>query len=311
MTPDASLQIVSGALIFATNFALVVGLAAVGAALTERAGVLNLGHEGIMLFGAAAGFVAAHGAGNPWMGLAGGVAAGLALGTVKGLWSVLFKTEQVINGLLLVPIGFGLGNVLYKYKFAQALDPPRVPPVPPLGIPFLQDIPVLGPALFNRSALVYAALALIALTAWFLARTRAGMMMRAAGESPETLDFNGVRVDAYRFAATVIGAGLTGFAGALLAVDQLHLFHPLMTAGRGWIAIAIVIVGGWRPWVCVLAALLFGITDMIQFQVQIQASPVPYEVLLSLPYLATVAVLAWWRSSVRRPAALGEPYRRY
>jgi len=310
MTPEAILQLASGALVFATNFALVVGLAAVGAAVTERAGVLNLGHEGVMLFGAAGGFVAAHAANDPWVGLLGGVAGGLALGLLKAVWSVLLKTEQVINGLLLVPIGFGLGNLLFKHYFSGALEPPRVPPVAPLGIPLLEDIPLLGPVLFDRSPLAYAALALIALVAWFLARTRAGMTMRAAGESPETLDFNGIAVDRYRFAAVVIGTALTGFAGALLAVDQLHLFHPAMTAGRGWIAIAIVIVGGWRPWVCLAAAFFFGITDMIQFQVQIQAVPVPYELLLSLPYLATVAVLAWWHSSVRPPAALGEPYRR-
>jgi len=310
MTPEAALQLGSGALIFATNFALVVGLAAVGAAVTERSGVLNLGHEGVMLLGAAAGFVVAYKTGNPWLGMLGGLAAGLALGALKAFWSVSLKTEQVINGLLLVPIGFGLGNLLFKQQFAGALEPPRVPPVPPLAIPLLEDIPLLGPVLFARSPLVYAALAVIALVAWFLARTRVGMTMRAAGESPETVDFNGIAVDRYRFAAVLIGTSLTGFAGALLAVDQLHLFHPAMTAGRGWIAIAIVIVGGWRPWVCLAAAFLFGITDMIQFQVQIQASPVPYELLLSLPYLVTVAVLAWWRSSVRPPAALGEPYRR-
>ncbi len=310
MTPEALLQLTSGALVFATNFALVVGLAAVGAAVTERAGVLNLGHEGVMLFGAAAGFVVAYATQSPWVGLLGGVAAGLVLGLLKAVWSVVLKTEQVINGLLLVPIGFGLGNVLFKHQFSGALEPPRVPPVAPVGLPLLEDIPLLGPVLFDRSPLVYAALALIAIVAWFLARTRAGMTMRAAGESPETLDFNGIAVDCYRFIAVLIGTGLTGFAGALLAIDQLHLFHPAMTAGRGWIAIAIVIVGGWRPWVCLAAAFLFGITDMIQFQVQIQASPVPYELLLSLPYLATIAVLAWWRSSVRAPAVLGEPYRR-
>jgi simple sugar transport system permease protein len=310
MTPEAILQLASGALVFATNFALVVGLAAVGAAVTERAGVLNLGHEGVMLFGAAAGFIVAFGTKNPWLGLAGGIAAGFALGVLMAVWSVLLKTEQVITGLLLVPIGFGLGNMLFKHQFSGALEPPRVPPVAPLGIPLLENIPLLGPVLFDRSPLAYAALAVIAVVAWFLARTRAGMTIRAAGESPETLDFNGISVDRYRFAAVVIGTGLTGFAGALLAIDQLHLFHPAMTAGRGWIAIAIVIVAGWRPWVCLAAAFFFGITDMIQFQVQIQAAPVPYELLLSLPYLATVAVLAWWHSSVRPPAALGEPYRR-
>jgi simple sugar transport system permease protein len=266
LSAESVLALLTEALVFATNFALVVGLAAVGAAVTERSGVLNLGHEGVMLFGAAAGFVVAYATKNPWIGMLGGIAASALLGLIKATWSVVLKTEQVINGLLLVPIGFGLGNVLYKHQFAGAIDPPRVPPTTPLGIPVLQDIPLLGGVLFNRSPLVYAALGVIALVAWFLARTRTGMIVRAAGESPETLDFSGVRVDRYRFAAVVAGTSLTGVAGALLAVDQLHLFHPAMTAGRGWIAIAIVIVGGWRPWACFAAALFFGIMDIIQFR---------------------------------------------
>ncbi len=310
MEAAALQQLGAGMLVFATNFALVVGLTAAGAAVTERAGVLNLGHEGVMLLGAAVGFLVAVGSGSAWAGALGGVVAGLALGLVKATWSVVFKSEQVINGLLLVPIGFGLGNMLVKHQLAGALEPPRVAPLAPLGVPVLQDLPVLGPVLFERSPLAYVALGLIAATAWFLARTRVGMVMRAAGESPETLDFNGVRVDRYRFAAVLTGTALAGFAGALLAVDQLRLYHPAMTAGRGWIAVAIVIVGRWRPWSCLLAALLFGVTDMVQFQVQIEAAPVPYELLLSLPYLTTLAVLAWRGAGAEPPAMLGVPYRR-
>jgi simple sugar transport system permease protein len=233
---------------------------------------------------------------------------GIGLGLLKGTWSVLLKTEQVINGLVLVPIGIGLSNVLYKAQFKDLPTAPRITPMEPLALPLLHKIPVLGPALFNRSPLVYLTLLLVAGVWYFLNRTRAGMIVRGAGESPEALDFSGVPVHSYRFLAVLVGTALTGFAGALLAVDQVYLYHPAMTAGRGWIAIAIVIVGGWRPWHCLLAALFFGFIDMLQFQFQIQSATVPYEALLSLPYLATVLALAWRRQGVRPPAALGVPF---
>ena len=134
-----------------------------------------------------------------------------------------------------------------------------------------------------------------------------GLIIRTAGESPETLHFNGISVARSRFAAVLMGTAIVGFAGALLAIDQLHLFHPGMTAGRGWIAIAVVIVARWRPWPCILVALLFGATDVTQYQLQIESAPVPYEILLSLPYLATVGLLALRRHAAP-PAHLGTPF---
>jgi simple sugar transport system permease protein len=307
---DALIPLLSGALVSATNFALIVGLAAVGACVSERAGVLNLGHEGVLISGAAAGFVTAYLVQDPWLGLAAGIGAGLCLGLIKALWSVIFKTEQVINGLLLVPIGFGFSDLIYKHQFIGYFGVPRLEAIPPVAIPVLQHIPVIGTVLFNRSPVVYLALGVIAFVSWWLARSRRGMIVRAAGDSPETLDFNGIGVDSHRFAAVLVGTALAGFAGAMLAIDQLQLFQSGMTAGRGWIAIAIVIVGGWRPWPCMLAAFMFGLVDMLQFQVQIEALAIPYELLLSLPYLLTIAALALWRVKVRPPATLGHPYHR-
>lgn len=301
-------QLLTGALFFASNFAMVVGLTAVGAAINELSGVLNLGHEGVMLLGAATGFVVTFWTQSGWLGLLAGVVAGAGLGAIKAFWSVVIKTEQVINGLLLVPIGVGLANMLYKHQFLHAPNPPRIAPLPQIPVPFLHEIPVLGPVLFNRSAAVYGVLLLVALSAYFLKHTRAGMFIRAAGEFPEALNFNGIAVDRSRVLAVLIGTAFTGLAGALLAIDQMRIYSAHMTAGRGWIAIAIVIVGGWRPWACLLAALFFGVVDMLQFQVQVQWPTVPYEILLSLPYLATVAVLALRRGAVRPPAALGIPY---
>lgn len=302
-------DLATGLIVYATNFSLVVGLAAVGAAVTERSGVLNLGHEGVMLLGAAGGFAVAVHTASPWLGLLGGAAAGIALGSVKATWSVVLKTEQVINGLMLVPMGIGLSSVLFARQFGHLTAPPQVPAAVPLSVPLLGSIPILGPALFDRSPLFGAAACVVGATVYFLARTRAGLAIRVIGESPEAAAFAGLAVDAWRFAAVLIGTALTGLAGALLAVDQLRLFHPGMTAGRGWIAIAVVIVAGWRPGRCVLVALLFGAIDMIQLQMQIESAPVPYEFLMSLPYLATVALLALRPAAARPPAALGSAYR--
>ena len=302
-------DLTTGLIVYAMNFSLVVGLTAVGAAVTERSGVLNLGLEGVMLLGAAAGFTIAVYTAAPWLGLVGGMAVGLALGTVKATWSVVLGTEQVINGLMLVPIGVGLSSVLFAHQFGHLPAPPQLPPAVPLSVPVLERVPVLGPALFDRPLLLTAALVAGA-TIYWLARTRAGLVIRAVGESPETVAFAGLSVRAWRFVAVLVGTALTGLAGAVLAVDQLRLFHPGMTAGRGWIAIAVVIVAGWRPGRCVLVALLFGAIDMIQLQAQVESVPVPYELLMSLPYLATIALLALRPAAVRPPAALGRAYQR-
>lgn len=301
-------QFLTGALYFASNFALVVGLAAVGGAVSEQAGVLTLGHEGVMLLGASVGFLVAFSVHNPWLGLLAGVLAGVALGAVKATWSVIIKTDQVINGLVLVPVGVGLANVLHAHQFKQTAATMRVESAPTVAWPYLGDLPVLGPVLFNRSYAFYAVLGLIALVAAFLTRTRTGMILRAAGELPEALDFNGIGVDRYRFLGSLIAGALAGLAGAMLAVEQLRIYHPLMTAGRGWVAIAVVIVGGWRPWSCMLVALLFGFVDMLQYQFQAGSTAVPYELLLCLPYIATLVVLTLRGKTVRPPSALGIPF---
>ena len=309
MTIDPAIleTLATGAAVSAVNFALVAGLAAVGGTLTERAGVLNLTHEGVLLLGAASAAVVAFDTGSVWLGAAAGTVAGLLLGVIKATWSVLVRTEQVVNGILLVPVGAGLANLLYKSHLGD-LAAVRLPAAAPLPIPLLGEIPILGPALFRRSPLVYAAVLLVAAVHHLLYRTRMGLIIRTAGESPETLHFNGISVARSRFAAVLMGTAIVGFAGALLAIDQLHLFHPGMTAGRGWIAIAVVIVARWRPWPCILVALLFGATDVTQYQLQIESAPVPYEILLSLPYLATVGLLALRRHAAAPPAHLGTPF---
>jgi ABC-type uncharacterized transport system permease subunit len=302
-------MILTGALDVAVAYGLVVGLAAVGEMLTERAGVLNLGLEGVVLIGAFGGFALAYVTGNPWMGMLGGALSGAALGAVMSLWSVTLKTEQVINGILLFMIASGLTTMLNKEWFMTMAEPPRVEGFKRLSLPVLGQIPVLGPVLFSRPLSSYLAIALIAAVAWLLYRTRFGLITRACGETPKAVDFSGVYVDRYRFIVVILGCALAGVAGALLSVEQLKLFAPGLSAGRGWIALSIVIVGGWHPLGCVLAALLFGVTDMLQFQFQGKGL-VPYEFLLALPYVVAIAALAFRRQTVRAPGSLAVPFRK-
>jgi simple sugar transport system permease protein len=301
--------ILTGALDSAISYALVVGLASVGQTVTERAGILNLGLEGVVLMGAFGGFALAYVTGQAWLGLLGGLICGCLLGLIMAVWSVSLKTEQVINGLLLFMVSSGLSSMLYKQWFMSMSEPPRVNGFGLLPIPILSQIPVIGPALFHRPWSSYVAFAMVAVTSLFLYRTQVGLICRACGDSPESVDFSGMSVVRHRYLALTIGSALAGLAGSLLTVEQLKLFAPGISAGRGWIALSIVIVGGWRPWGCMAAALLFGVTDMFQFQFQ-GRSDVPYELLLALPYIMAIAALTVRRHTVRGPQALGVPFRK-
>lgn len=300
--------ILTGALDASVSYALVVGLAAVGEMLTERAGILNIGLEGVVLMGSFGGFALAY-ATQPWLGLVGGFLCGAILGLIMAVWSVTLKTEQVINGLLLFMVATGISSMLYKQWFMSLPEPPRVEGFGTLHLPLLEKIPVIGPALFSRPWSSYVVIIVVAMTAWFLHSTKVGLICRACGDSPESVDFSGVSVARHRYLAVIIGCGLAGMAGSLLTVEQLKFFSPGITAGRGWIALSIVIVGGWRPWGCIAAALLFGVTDMLQFQFQ-GRSDIPYELLLALPYIVAIVALTIRRRGVRGPQSLGVPYRK-
>lgn len=302
-------MILTGALDATIAYGLVVGLAAVGEMLSERAGVLNIGLEGVVLLGAFGGFALAYYTGQPWLGLVGGALSGALLGVIMSFWSITLKTEQVINGILLYMIAYGLSSLLYKTWFMKLPEPPRVAGFPSISVPFLSHIPVVGGPLFGRPVSSYAAILLIVATVWLLYHTRTGLIMRACGDAPEAADFSGVSVSLHRYLAVIIGCALGGVGGALLSVEQLKLFATGVTAGRGWIALAIVIVGAWEPWGCMLAALLFGASDMLQVHFQ-GRSDVPYEFLLALPYVVAIGALALRRQSVRGPRALGIPFRK-
>ena len=297
------------------RLAIPVLLAVIGEIITEKGGVLNLGLEGIMLMGAMAGFVVAFQLENAsfdptvaaWVGLLAGSVAGVGMGLIMALLSVTLKADQVISGVMLVLLGHGLSAYVFRQQFETSH--PQVTGFEPITIPILSDIPVIGPALFTQTAVFYLTI-LIVIGSWFLLnRTTPGLNIRAMGENPSAGETSGLSVAKIRYIATLLGASLVGLGGAVLTVAQIHIFTENVTAGRGWIAVALVIFARWRPSLAVVGALLFGIADAIQFRIQALGNKnIPYETLLMLPYLLTILVLLRGTKKVEQPEALGQPY---
>ncbi|MFN2489454.1 MAG: ABC transporter permease [Actinomycetota bacterium] len=286
-------------------------LAAVGEIISERAGVLNLGVEGMMLVGAVTGFLVNNQVSNPWAGALAGVAAGAALGLLHAVMVVTFASNQVVTGLALVIFATGLSGYLGDPVVGVA----PVETFTRVALPGLSSIPVMGPILFDQNPLVYVSYALVAASWWFLFRTRPGLHLRSVGESPETADAVGISVTFTRYAAVVVGGGFAGLAGAYLSLAQAPSWTPSMTAGRGWIAIALVIFATWSPVRAALGAYLFGCVEALAFRLQAVGVDIPSFFVNMMPYLFTLAVLILIsRETVRRrlaaPAALGNAYAR-
>ncbi|PRY92645.1 nucleoside ABC transporter membrane protein [Hasllibacter halocynthiae] len=283
-------------------------LAALGELVVERAGVLNLGVEGMMITGAAAGIVVAIETGSPWAGFLCAALGGLGLGLVFALLTQGLQSNQVATGLGLTLFGLGFSALLAQGYVGV--------PAPTIGGPDLgplRDVPILGPALFARDWVVYLGL-LAALGVWlYLFRTRSGLILRAVGEGHDAAHALGYRVRATRVAAIAFGGAMAGLAGGYLTLVRVPSWTDGMTAGAGWIALAIVVFGGWRPGRVLLGAWLFGGAQALQLRLQAAQVPVPVELLSMSPYLITIAVLV--AISVRRraggaaPACLGQPFR--
>lgn len=302
-------SILTGALYFTIGSALVLGLAAVGELIQERSGVLNIGLEAVFIAGALGGFWTAHELGNPWMGYVGGAIAAGIVGALFASLVVGLKMNQVVVGILFVTLALATADVLWDQLFGLAVEPPTLPDAADWSIPLLSKIPVLGRALFQRNPAEYAAVVVIGLVTAVLYHTRFGLILRGTGEAPEAIHFSGRNVNTYRVVAVVAGSALAGLGGALLTVGQLGFYAPGVTAGRGWIAIAIVIMGGWRPWSTLLAALVFGAADMLQYEVQAaNIDIIPHEFLVAFPYVVAVLALVVRRASTRPPTALGLPF---
>ena len=286
-------------------------IVAVGELVTERAGVLNLGAEGMMAVGAVAGFAAAHAGANPWLAATMGMAAGAAMALLFGYLALTMQANQVASGLALAIFGVGLAAF-----FGKSYESAPLPAVTPLRIPGLADLPLIGPALFNQQALVYVSWMLVAGTAWFLDRSRAGLVLRAVGESPSAAHAVGYPVIAIRYAAVAFGGAMAGLGGAFLSVFYTPLWSEGMVAGRGWIALALVVFATWRPLRVMLGAYLFGGVMVSQLFVQGAGLriEIPAQLLSALPYLATIGVLALISRNpatirLNSPASLGRAFR--
>jgi ABC-type uncharacterized transport system permease subunit len=285
--------------------------AAVGEIITERAGVLNLGVEGMMLVGAVTGFVVNNEANSLWLGVVAGILAGMALGVLHAVMVVTFASNQVVTGLALVIFARGLSGWLGNSVVGVAPEQTFAR----IAVPGLSSIPVVGPILFGQNALVYLSFALVAATWWFLFRTSPGLNLRSVGESPETSDAVGLSVTRTRYLAVMTGGGFAGLGGAYLSLAQAPSWTPNMTAGRGWIAIALVIFATWSPVRAALGAYLFGCVEALGFRLQTVGIEVPSFFVNMMPYLFTIAVLVVIsRETIGRrlaaPAALGNAYAR-
>ena len=282
--------------------------AALGELIVEKSGVLNLGVEGMMLVGAVSAFIVAASSGSAWLGVVAGTVAGALLSLVFGMLVLTLLANQVATGLALSLFGVGLSAFIGRPYVSVVIHA-----IPSLHVPGLSDLPIAGPLLFSWNPLVYASLALFVVVHLFLYRTHAGLVLRAVGESPAAAHAIGHRVVAIRYAAVAFGGACAGLAGAYLAVAYTPLWVEGMTAGRGWIALALVVFATWRPWRVLAGAYLFGGVTLAQFQAQASGAAVPSQLLSMLPYLATILVLAIISRDVvairlNAPASLGKPF---
>jgi ABC-type uncharacterized transport system permease subunit len=283
-------------------------LAALGELIVERGGVLNIGIEGAMLAGAFAGMTAAYFSGHAWPGLIAAAAAGIVLNALLAVLVVNLAVNQVVAGTALDILALGLTGVFYRRIFGITGRSFTVTALRPRALGPLARIPLLGPALFDQNAIVYAAFALVPVVAFAVRRTRWGLRLRAAGERPEAADALGAGVYRMRWEALIIAGALTGLGGAYLTLAYTNTFVEGITAGRGFVALAVVIVGRWNAYGIAAASLLFGAAMALQFGLQASGAALPYQLFLALPYALTVAVLALMGGQADAPSALGEPY---
>jgi general nucleoside transport system permease protein len=281
-----------------------LALAALGETISERAGVINVGLEGVIIAGCFGAVVGAR-SGSVTAGLLAGVAAGVLAALVFALFVVWLRTDQIITGTALTLGALGLTGTLYRAVFGTTGAALSIPTMRPVAIPVLSHIPIVGPALFRQPAVTYLLYGAIIAVWWFLYRTHAGLAVRAVGEHPEAAEAAGIRPARVQAGAVLAAGALGGMAGASLVLAQVGTFAEGMSAGRGFIAIAIVALGRWRPVGVALAALLFGAATALQYLFQSTGSQLPYQLFLALPYALTLVVLAAGTARVRAPAALG------
>lgn len=282
--------------------------AAIGEMVAEKSGVLNLGVEGMMLVGAVVAFATVHLTGSATLAILAGILAGAGMAAIFGVLVLGLQSSQVATGLALTIFGIGLSALLGQSLVGVAYEG-----LPKLAVPLLSDIPLVGPLLFNHDILVYGSIAVVFAVVWFLDRTRPGLVLRAVGDSHDAAHAIGHPVLMIRFCAILFGGAMAGIAGAYLSLAYSPLWIENMSAGRGWIALALVVFATWRPWRVLVGAYLFGGITILQLHAQAIGVGIPSQVMSMLPYLATILVLVLIsrdRNKIKRnaPACIGKPF---
>ena len=281
--------------------------ATIGEAFGQRSGVLNLGLDGQMLLGAFAAFYVVFQTGNLWLGLFVALAVGALMGLAMAFVSVTLQAEQGISGIGFYLFGLGMSDLLFQKTLGTV---ETVSGFSPVHIPILSDIPIIGQIFFSHSLMVYMAYALVPI-AWFvLNKTTLGLKIRAVGENPGAADSLGVSVSQVRYMTVIFGGALSGIAGASLSVALLNVFQQNLTSGLGFIAVALVYFGGWRPVGVLAGSLLFSMVNALQLWVQVLGIPIPSDIAVMMPYVLTIVVLVFAGQRVRPPAALSKPFER-
>jgi ABC-type uncharacterized transport system permease subunit len=307
MSEVFQLPVLVGILTSAIRLATPYLYASIGEMFAQRSGVLNLGVDGIMLVGAFAAFYVTLHTGSLWLGVLAAVLAGLLMGLLMSVISVTFKAEQGISGIGLYLFGLGLSSLLFRVLVGTVKT---VNGFPPVKMPVLGDIPGIGEIFFDQSLPVYGAFLLVPLAWWFLEKTTWGLKIKAVGQNPAAADTLGVSVDRVRYFCVCLGAVLGAIAGASLSISLLNLFQDNLTAGQGFIAVALVYFGGWRPLGIMLGALLFSSVNALQLWMQVLGVKIPSDIAVMLPYILTIVALIFSASRARQPAALNKPFER-
>lgn len=279
-------------------------LAALGETVVQRAGIINIGLEGVVIAGAFGALIGAT-YGGVIVGLAAGLLAGVALAALFYVLVDHLETDQIVTGTAITILGLGLTGALYRTMYGKTGAALSIDTMDVLAIPGLSSIPVIGAALFAQPPITYLAIVLVVLVWWGMFRTHAGLALRAIGESPAAALTSGIAIRPYRLAALCIGGALGGLAGGTLVVAQVGTFAEGMSAGRGFIAIAVVVLGRWNPIGAAIAAMVFGAAMAMQYWIQALGLAIPYPIVLAIPYVMTLAALAGVAGRVRAPRALG------
>ena len=307
MSEIGSLGVMGGILVSMISLATPFLYAAIGETFAQTSGVLNLGVEGIMLLAAYGAFYVALNTGNLWLAMLVAVVIGLLMGLLMAFISVSLKAEQGISGIGLYMFGLGASSLLFKLTIGTVKT---IEGFQAVKIPLLGDLPVVGPILFDHSIPVYGAFLLVPISWWVLSKTTLGLRIKAVGQNPAAADSLGISVDGVRYFSVCLGSVLAGIAGASLSIALVNLFQDNLTAGQGFIAVALVYFGGWSPWGVMGGALLFSIVNSIQLWMQVLGVKIPSDVAVMLPYLLTIAALAVTVNRARQPAALDKPFER-